>query len=102
MEVASRRDGASIGRTLRALAVEWPFAIVFTTAAVAVIVVSLGALKHGMTILAAALLLGSALRFVLSPARAGLLAVRRRGVDVVTMALLGALLLLLALFADTL
>lgn len=102
MEVASRRDGASIGRTLRALAVEWPFAVVFTTAAVAVIVVSLGALKHGLTILAAALLLGSALRFVLSPARAGLLAVRRRGVDVVTMALLGALLLLLALFADTL
>ena len=44
----------------------------------------------------------SALRFVLSPARAGLLAVRRRGADVVTMALLGALLLLLALFADTL
>ena len=101
MEVASRRDSASIGRTLRALAIEWPFAIVFTTAAIAVIVVSLGALKHGLTILAAALLVGSALRFVLSPARAGLLAVRRRGVDVVTMALLGALLLLLALFADT-
>ena len=102
MEVATRRDGAPFGRALRTLAVEWPFAIVFTTAAIAVIVVSLGALKHGLTILAAALLLGSALRFVLSPARAGLLAVRRRGVDVVTMALLGALLLLLALFADTL
>ena len=101
MEVASRRDSASIGRTLRAVAVEWPFAVVFTTAAIAVIVVSLGALKHGLTLLAAALLLGSALRFVLSPARAGLLAVRRRGVDVVTMALLGALLLVAALFADT-
>lgn len=102
MEVVSRRDGASVGRALRALAVEWPFALVFTTAGVAVIIVSLGALRHGLTLLAAALLLGSALRFVLSPARAGLLAVRRRGVDVVTMALLGVLLLLLALFADTL
>jgi hypothetical protein len=101
MEVVSRRDGASLGRTIRAIAVEWPFAVVFTTAAIAVIVVSLGALKHGLTLLAAALLLGSALRFVLSPARAGLLAVRRRGVDVVTMALLGALLLVAALFADT-
>ena len=101
MDVASRRDGASLARALRTLVAEWPFAVVFTTAAVAVIVVSLGGLKHGLTLLAAALLLGSALRFVLSPARAGLLAVRRRGVDVVTMALLGVLLLLLALFADT-
>jgi hypothetical protein len=101
MEVASRRDGFSPARALRALAAEWPFALVFTTGAIAVIIVSLGGLKHGLVLLAAALLLGSALRFVLSPARAGLLAVRRRGVDVVTMALLGVFLLLLALFADT-
>jgi hypothetical protein len=42
------------------------------------------------------------LRFVLSPSRAGLLAVRRRGVDVITMALLGVLLLILAMITDTL
>jgi len=101
MEVASRRDGASVARALRALAAEWPFALVFTTASIAVILVSLGGLKHGLALLAASLLLGSALRFVLSPARAGLLAVRRRGVDVVTMALLGLLLLMLAIVADT-
>ncbi|MBS2961734.1 DUF3017 domain-containing protein [Actinocrinis puniceicyclus] len=101
MEVVSHRGGAPIGRALRAVAVEWPFSVVFATATIAVIIVSFGALKHGLVLLASALLLGSVLRFVLSPARAGLLAVRRRGVDVVTMALLGALLLLLALFADT-
>jgi hypothetical protein len=102
MELASRRDGASIARALRALAAEWPFAVVFTTGSIAVILVSLGGLRHGLALLAAALLLGSALRFVLSPARAGLLAVRRRGVDVVTMALLGMLVLILSFFADTL
>ncbi|MGH3415332.1 MAG: DUF3017 domain-containing protein [Actinocrinis sp.] len=101
MELASRREGTSPARAVRALATEWPFAVVFTTAAIAVIVVSLGGLKRGLTLLAAALLVGSVLRFVLPPARAGLLAVRRRGVDVVTMALLGVFLLLLALFADT-
>jgi hypothetical protein len=102
MEVASRRDSPSPARAIRAVIGEWPFALVFGTATVAVIMVSLGTLKRGLTVLAASLLLGSVLRFALSPARAGLLAVRRRGVDVITMALLGALLLALAMITDTL
>jgi hypothetical protein len=102
MEVANRRDNPSPARALRAVAAEWPFAVVFGSATVAVIMVSLGGLKRGLTVLGAALLLGSALRFVLSPSRAGLLAVRRRGVDVITMALLGVLLLILAMITDTL
>jgi hypothetical protein len=85
----------------RGLAAQWPFALVFAAALAAVVLVTLGALKHGLSVLAAALLLGSVLRFVLPPARAGLLAVRRRGADVVTMALLGIALLLLALVIDT-
>lgn len=102
MEVAPRRDSSSPARAIRAVAGEWPFAVVFGTATVAVIMVSLGTLKRGLTVLAVSLLIGSVLRFVLSPARAGLLAVRRRGVDVITMALLGALLLILAMITDTL
>jgi DUF3017 family protein len=102
MEVAPRRDSPSSARALRAVAAEWPFAVVFGTATVAVIMVSLGGLRRGLTVLGAALLVGSMLRFVLSPSRAGLLAVRRRGVDVITMALLGVLLLILAVITDTL
>lgn len=97
----ARPEDAPAPRGVKAVTTQWPFALVFTTAVVGVALVALGALKHGLTVLAAALLAGSVLRFVLPPARAGLLAVRRRGADVVTMALLGVALLLLALVIDT-
>jgi hypothetical protein len=87
---------SSLARTARELAAEWPFSVVFGTATAAVIVIAFGVLQHGLALLGAALLLGSILRFILSPARAGLLAVRRRGTDVVTMALLGAIMLVLS------
>jgi hypothetical protein len=93
--------GRPTGGTVRSVIAEWPFAVVFIPATVSVIVIALGSLKHGLILLGAALLLGSVLRFVLSPAYAGLLAVRRRGVDVVTMALLGLVLLLLGLVPQT-
>jgi Protein of unknown function (DUF3017) len=89
------------GGSIRSVIAEWPFAVVFTPAVISVIVIALGALKHGLILLGGALLLGSVLRFVLPAARAGLLAVRRRGVDVVTMALLGLVLVLLALVPQT-
>jgi Protein of unknown function (DUF3017) len=85
------------GAAARAVLAQWPFAAVFAVAVIGVLVIAAGALQHGLMLLAVALLLGSVLRFVLTPVRAGLLAVRRRGVDVVTMALLGAVLLVLAM-----
>ena len=77
---------------------EWPFATVFAVAVVAVALIALGNLQHGVLILGCALLLGSGLRFALSTPRAGLLAVRGRGVDVVTMGLLGLVMLILSVF----
>jgi hypothetical protein len=84
------------------MAAEWPFTAVFTLALAAVVMVCLGGLKRGIALLAASMLLGSVLRFVLPPARAGLLAVRRRGADVITMGLLGLFLLLLVVVFATL
>lgn len=77
---------------------EWPFATVFTVAVVAVAMIALGNLQHGVLILGCALLLGSGLRFALPTSRVGLLAVRGRGVDVVTMGLLGLVMLVLSVF----
>ncbi len=77
---------------------EWPFATVFAVAVVAVALIALGNLQHGVLILGCALLIGSGLRFALPTPRAGLLAVRGRGVDVVTMGLLGLVMLILSVF----
>jgi hypothetical protein len=77
---------------------EWPFATVFAVALGAVALIALGNLQHGVSILGCALLLGSGLRFALPTPRAGLLAIRGRGADVVTMGLIGLVLLVLSLF----
>lgn len=88
-------------KLFKAVLTEWPFALVFALALAGIGMVALGALQHGLITLAGAMLLGSVLRFALSPARVGLLAVRRRGADVITMAFLGACLLVLASVVDT-
>lgn len=88
---------AAGGGAVRSVLAQWPFAAVFAVAVLGVVVMAAGALPHGLALTGVALLLGSVLRFVLPPVRAGLLAVRRRGVDVVTMALLGVVLLLMAM-----
>jgi len=75
---------------------EWPFATVFAVALAAVALIALGNLQHGVAILGCALLIGSVLRFALPTPRAGLLAIRGRGVDVVTMGLLGLVMLILS------
>jgi Protein of unknown function (DUF3017) len=93
--------GSGPARLLKAVAVEWPFAAVFVCALGGIGLVALGALQHGLIVLAGAMLLGSVLRFAIPAARIGLLAVRRRGVDVITMALLGVCLLVLAAVVDT-
>ena len=75
---------------------EWPFATVIAVALAAVGLIALGNLQHGVLILGCALLIGSGLRFALPTPRAGLLAIRGRGVDVVTMGLLGLVMLILS------
>jgi hypothetical protein len=88
-------------RLIRAVLGEWPFAAVFGCALGGIGLIALGALQHGLIVLAGAMLLGSVLRFAIPAARVGLLAVRRRGVDVITMGLLGVCLLVLAAVVDT-
>ena len=78
---------------------EWPFATVFAVALGAVALIALGNLEHGVLILGCALLLGSVLRFALPTSRAGLLAIRGRGVDVVTIGLLGLVMLILSILS---
>ncbi|HTJ71838.1 MAG TPA: DUF3017 domain-containing protein [Actinospica sp.] len=80
---------------------EWPFATVIAVALGAVALIALGNLDHGVLILGCALLIGSGLRFALPTPRAGLLAIRGRGADVVTMGLLGLVMLILSLFPLT-
>lgn len=75
---------------------EWPFATVFAVALGAVALIALGNLENGVRIMGCALLLGSGLRFALPTPRAGLLAIRGRGTDVVTMGLLGLVMLILS------
>ena len=99
---AADHDAApGAAKLIKAVLGEWPFAVVFACALGGVGLVALGALQHGLIVLALAMILGSVLRFAIPVARAGLLAVRRRGVDVITMALLGVCLLVLASVVDT-
>lgn len=98
---ADRDDAPGRAKPLRAAAGEWPFAAMFVCALAGIGLVAHGALQHGLIVLGCAMLLGSVLRFALPAARVGLLAVRRRGVDVITTALLGGVLLMLASVVDT-
>ena len=98
---ADPAPASGAAKLLKAAAAEWPFTAVFAGALAGIGLVALGALQHGLIVLAGAMVLGSVLRFALPAARVGLLAVRRRGVDVVTMALLGVFLLILAAVVDT-
>lgn len=61
-----------------------------------ILAVALGRWRKGLFVVAVALLLGGFLRLVLPARRAGVLAVRSRLTDVVTLAALGAAVLLLA------
>jgi len=98
---AQSANASGAAKMVKAVLAEWPFAAVFLVALTGIGMVALGALQHGLILLAGAMILGSVLRFALSPARVGLLAVRRRGADVITMAFLGACLLVLASVVDT-
>jgi hypothetical protein len=76
---------------------EWPLAVVLLGVAAGVATVVAGAFEPGGVVMGAALLLGAVLRAALPQRRAGLLAVRSRPVDVVTLGLMGVGLVALAL-----
>ncbi|MBA3618097.1 MAG: DUF3017 domain-containing protein [Acidothermales bacterium] len=75
---------------------EWPLLLVLAVAATGLVIAALANFRTGSLVVAIALLLAAALRVVLPQRDAGLLAVRRRSVDVLTLGLLGTALGFLA------
>ncbi len=75
---------------------QWPLALVLLGLASGLAILSFGDFRIGSIVLGASVLLGAALRTVLTHERAGLLAIRSRPVDLVTMYGLGLALTTLA------
>jgi len=92
VEPAVRRTGALH---------ELPLALVISGVAVGLVVIALHHFRWGNLVIAGSLLAGALLRLVLPTRRAGLLAVRARLTDVVTMLVMGVGLLVLALITAT-
>jgi hypothetical protein len=84
-----------VTRTSR-LANEVPAVVVFGVITVGLMAVWQGYWRKGRFVIAAASILGGALRLVLPTRRAGSLAVRSRGFDVAFLAAVGAVTMLLA------
>jgi hypothetical protein len=80
---------------------ELPLALVISGVAVGLVVIALHHFRWGNLVIAGSLLAGALLRLVLPTRRAGLLAVRARFTDVVTMLVMGVGLLVLALITST-
>jgi Protein of unknown function (DUF3017) len=80
---------------------ELPLALVIGGVAAGLVVIALHHFRWGNLLIAGSLLVGALFRLVLPTRRAGLLAVRARFTDVVTMAVMGAGLLVLALITST-
>ena len=68
---------------------QWPLALVLLGLLIGLVVLTFYDFRVGSTILGIAILFGAALRTVLPPERAGLLAIRSRSDDLVTMYGLG-------------
>jgi hypothetical protein len=87
---------ARIRRWLRA---EWPFLSIVGLIAAAVVYLLFfhGHWRRGAGAISVALLLGALYRLVLPPARVGLLVVRNRFLDTVSLAVLGGVILSVAL-----
>ncbi|MCY9785812.1 DUF3017 domain-containing protein [Nocardiopsis sp. EMB25] len=79
-----------------------PYALVLATLSAGIIVVAAAHFKRGPAIIAGALLLAAAFRLVLPKDWIGLLAVRRRWIDLVTCVTLAGLLIVLAWVAPQL
>ncbi len=79
-----------------------PYLLVLATMGAGIVVVAAAHFKRGPAIIAGSLLLGAVLRALLPAERVGLLAVRRRWVDVATLVTLAVLLIVLAWVAPQL
>ncbi|MCX9190392.1 hypothetical protein C3Y87_02960 [Carbonactinospora thermoautotrophica] len=89
-----RRAKPEPARGLRRLP-EWPILVVLTGVLVGLIVVGAHHFRRGTMIISLSVLLAAGLRAFLSPKEAGVLAVRSRVVDVITLAALGLILVTL-------
>lgn len=68
---------------------EWPIILVLSGVAVAMVFIALDSFRRGSVILSASVLLAAFLRLLLPDADAGMLAVRTKRIDVITLGLLG-------------
>jgi hypothetical protein len=68
---------------------EWPIGVVTATLAAAVVLVATDHFRRGTILFALGVLLAAGLRLVLSDARAGVLRVRSKALDVATLVFLG-------------
>lgn len=75
--------------TRRSWLSEWPITLVLTGVAIAMVMIALDYFRRGSIVLSASVLLAAFLRLLLPDADAGMLVVRSRKVDVLTLAVLG-------------
>lgn len=68
---------------------QWPIVLVLTGVAIAMVMIALDYFRRGSIVLSASVLLAAFLRLLLPEDDAGLLVVRSRRVDVVTLLVLG-------------
>ncbi|HEY3926076.1 MAG TPA: DUF3017 domain-containing protein [Acidothermaceae bacterium] len=80
---------------------EWPLALIIGGVALGLVIIGLHHFRWGNLLIAGSVLAGAFFRLVLPTRRAGLLAVRSRFTDVVTMSAMGGSLMLLALITST-
>ncbi|WP_236700469.1 DUF3017 domain-containing protein [Allosalinactinospora lopnorensis] len=79
-----------------------PYFLVLATMAAGIVIVAAAYFKRGPALIAGALLLGAVFRFFLPPEKIGMLAVRSRWMDLVTLTTLAVLLIVLAWVAPQL
>jgi hypothetical protein len=80
---------------------ELPLALVIAGVALGLVIIGLHHFRWGNLLIAGSVLAGAFLRLVLPTRRAGLLAIRSRFTDVLTMSAMGGSLMLLALITST-
>jgi hypothetical protein len=97
-----RRDVPSVAPRRRTVRLpEWPLALVLLGVATGLAVVAADSFRAGTVVIGCSVVLAMVLRAVLSERRAGLLAVRSKVVDVLTLGVLGCALTVLALVVPT-
>lgn len=68
---------------------QWPITVVLAGVVVAMILIAMDSFRRGSVVLSASVLLAAFLRLLLPDSDAGMLAVRTKRVDVITLGLLG-------------